>query len=58
MKNDLFAKIIIISGLIPIVLLTFTTIFYSENKLFENLFVFLFIINIMFYWGNLLGNFI
>ena len=35
MKNDLFAKIIIISGLIPIVLLTFTIIFYSENKLFE-----------------------
>ena len=40
MKNNLFAKTIIVSGLIPIVLLTFTTIFYSENILFKNLLFF------------------
>ena len=64
MKNDLFAKIIIISGLIPIVLLTFTTIFYSENKLFENLLFFYSSLILCFvgaiYWGisfNRLGNY-
>ena len=55
MKNDLFAKIIIISGLIPIVLLTFTIIFYSENKLFENLLFFYSSLILCFigaiYWG-------
>ena len=63
MKNDLLAKIIIISGLIPIVLLTFTTIFYSENKLFENLLFFYSSLILCFigaiYWGiafNRLGN--
>ena len=64
MKNDLFAKIIIISGLIPIILLTFTTIFYSENKLFENLLFFYSSLILCFigaiYWGisfNRLGNY-
>ena len=63
MKNDLLAKIIIISGLIPIVLLTFTTIFYSENKLFENLLFFYSSLILCFigaiYWGisfSKLGN--
>tara|TARA_B100001287_G_C22431458_1_gene411575 strand:- start:95 stop:508 length:414 start_codon:yes stop_codon:yes gene_type:complete len=63
MKNDLFAKIIIISGLIPIVLLTFTIIFYSENKLFENLLFFYSSLILCFigaiYWGisfSRLGN--
>ena len=63
MKNDLLAKIIIISGLIPIVLLTFTTIFYSESKLFENLLFFYSSLILCFigaiYWGiafNRLGN--
>ena len=63
MKNDLFAKIIIISGLIPIVLLTFTTIFYSENKLFGNLLFFYSSLILCFigaiYWGisfSKLGN--
>ena len=55
MKNNLLAKTIIISGLIPIVLLTFTTIFYSENILFKNLLFFYSSLILCFigaiYWG-------
>ncbi len=55
MKNNLLAKIIIISGLIPIVLLTFTTIFYSEKILFENFLFFYSSLILCFigaiYWG-------
>jgi len=55
MKNNLLAKIIIASGLIPIVLLTFTAIFYSENILFKNLLFFYSSLILCFigaiYWG-------
>ena len=55
MKNNLLAKIIIVSGLIPIVLLTFTAIFYSENILFKNLLFFYSSLILCFigaiYWG-------
>ena len=55
MKNNLLAKTIIVSGLIPIVLLTFTTIFYSENILFKNLLFFYSSLILCFigaiYWG-------
>ena len=55
MKNNLLAKTIIVSGLIPIVLLTFTAIFYSENILFKNLLFFYSSLILCFigaiYWG-------
>jgi len=55
MKNNLLAKTIIVSGLIPIVLLTFTTIFYSENIILENLLFFYSSLILCFigaiYWG-------
>ena len=55
MKNNLLAKIIIVSGLIPIILLTFTAIFYSENILFKNLLFFYSSLILCFigaiYWG-------
>ena len=55
MKNNLLAKTIIVSGLIPIVLLTFAAIFYSENIIFENLLFFYSSLILCFigaiYWG-------
>ena len=55
MKNNLLAKIIIVSGLIPIVLLTFTAIFYSEKTLSENILFFYSSLILCFigaiYWG-------
>jgi len=55
MKSNLLAKTIIVSGLIPIVLLTFTITFYSENILFENLLFFYSSLILCFigaiYWG-------
>ena len=55
MKNNLLAKIIIVSGLIPIVLLAFATIFFSENILFKNLLFFYSSLILCFigaiYWG-------
>ena len=48
-------EIIIVSGLIPIVLLAFTTIFYSEKILFENFIFFYSSLILCFigaiYWG-------
>lgn len=55
MKNNLLAKVIIVSGLIPIILLTFTLFYYPENSLFKNFLFFYSSLILCFigaiYWG-------